>query len=92
VLEAADGKEALELAEQSGKRIDLLLTDVVMPMIGGRELADSLRKSRPELKVLFMSGYAEDSKGLRIIRKPFSPAVLARKVREALDGRDPPEA
>ena len=94
VVEAADATSALELARRNGK-IDLLLTDVVMPRVTGHELADRLRTERPDLCVLFMSGYSADAVVRRAVssplvaalRKPFSPGELARKVRELLDAR-----
>jgi two-component system, cell cycle sensor histidine kinase and response regulator CckA len=96
VLEAAGGEEALEISGRQ-ERIDLLLTDMVMARISGRELADRLRARRPELKVLYMSGYTDDTvvrrglleRSLAFIQKPFSQELLARKVREVLDGRQP---
>jgi PAS domain S-box-containing protein len=94
VLEAPDGEEALKMAMRfADKKIDLLLTDVVMPRIGGKELAESIRSIRPETKILFASGYTNeailrqselDSKA-EFIQKPFTPGTLARKVREVLD-------
>ncbi len=96
VLEAANGKEALEVAENCGRPIDLLLTDVVMPIMGGRELAETLRRRLPDLRILFMSGYSDDAllyqeiQGTSVIEKPFSSATLCRSVREALDRRRPP--
>jgi two-component system cell cycle sensor histidine kinase/response regulator CckA len=94
VLEASQGEEALEFSELYRGRIDLLVTDVVMPQMNGRELARRLVKSRPEIKVLYISGYADntvwsegglDSSGA-FLQKPFSPEALARKVREVLGG------
>jgi DNA-binding response OmpR family regulator len=72
--------------------IDLVITDVVMPELGGTELAERLRRTRPEVVVLFMSGYTEDELVRRgvadgrmlLLEKPFSPATLNRRVREAL--------
>jgi PAS domain S-box-containing protein len=90
VLEAGDGKEALELVAGYRERIDLLLTDVVMPRMNGSELAARLAQER-NLRVLYMSGYTEASMvrgtvpGAGFLQKPFSPLVLARAVREALD-------
>lgn len=93
VLEAASGEEALRLAA-SQEFIDLLLTDVVMPRVSGRELAAQLTALRPQLKVLYMSGYTDDTivrhglleHRLAFIQKPFSQEALVNKVREVLDG------
>ncbi len=93
VLAAHSPSEALSLAEQHGGEIHLLLTDVVMPEINGRELMQKLQALRPNLKGLFMSGYTADvvvhhgvlDEGVHFIEKPFSPLVLAEKVREVLD-------
>jgi two-component system, cell cycle sensor histidine kinase and response regulator CckA len=93
VLEAANGREALELAELRGGQIDLLVTDVVMPGLSGREVADALSASRPALRVLYMSGYTEDTivhHGVRdpdvvFLDKPFAPAELAGAARTALE-------
>ena len=93
LLEAADGREALVIASQHPGSIDLLLTDVVMPQMSGRELAEQLRQTRRQIKVLFMSGYTDDAvvrHGLLMARveflaKPFSRLKLAAKVREVLD-------
>jgi PAS domain S-box-containing protein len=89
VLTAADGDEALDLAD--GVQLDLLLTDLTMPGIGGRDLADRLRASRPGLKVLFMSGYADEAvldgppaAGTSFLEKPFTFETLSRQVRELL--------
>jgi PAS domain S-box-containing protein len=92
VLTAADGEQALALAQQH-ETIDLLLSDVVLPGIGGRVIAERLRALRPGLPVLFVSGYAEDAvlrdgrleRGMHFLEKPFSPSELRRKVREVLD-------
>lgn len=93
VLEAAEGNDALHVAERFAGRIDLLLSDVVMPGLGGRKLAEQLCAMRPELKVLYTSGYADRAflkqTALKstpgFLQKPFSLASLAAKVREALD-------
>lgn len=93
VLEAGNGREALLLSEAHRGEIHLLLTDVVMPKIGGRELADRIRTLRPELRILYMSGFTDDAilrdrvleDGIPFLQKPFTPEGLARKVREVLD-------
>jgi CheY-like chemotaxis protein len=96
VLEAQNGVEALEVAEAHAGPIDLLLTDVVMPRMGGRELAERLVRLRPETKVLFMSGYPDDELGVEgvlpdhvaFLAKPFTPEGVSRKVRELLGRKD----
>jgi len=94
VLDAADGEEAMHIAhEHTEDEIHLLLTDVVMPRMGGKELADRLKTLRPSVKVLFISGFPDDAiahhgilaPGIAFLQKPFSPAALAQKVREVLD-------
>ncbi|MBK8237290.1 MAG: response regulator [Deltaproteobacteria bacterium] len=93
VLSAEHGHAACERFDTDGERIDLLLTDVVMPRMGGRELAELLRARRPELRVLYMSGHADDAvlrhgvmrDDVAYLPKPFTPAALADKVREVLD-------
>jgi CheY-like chemotaxis protein len=92
VLRADGSRSALFLSENLRDRIDLLVTDVVLPEIGGRELAGHLRAKRPDLKVLFVSGYTDDvllRKGIRraeahFLPKPFTAASLTRKVRDVL--------
>lgn len=90
VLPADNGHEALLLASKHSGRIDLMITDLVMPKMGGREVAELLPVSHPETKVLYMSGYVGDINGLialghTFIDKPFSPDALLRKVREVFD-------
>jgi two-component system, cell cycle sensor histidine kinase and response regulator CckA len=93
VLDAQSGGDALLLCEQYSSPIHLLLTDVVMRRMSGRELAARLLKARPEMKVLYMSGYTDDAvmrsgifhSKVAFIQKPITPEPLARKVREALD-------
>ncbi len=93
VLEAAHGGEALTICQSHEGPIDLLVTDVVMPVLGGRELVDRIVLLRPEIKVLYVSGYTEDavvrngiySDKVQFLHKPFPPTALAEKVREVLD-------
>jgi PAS domain S-box-containing protein len=95
VLEAEDGSAALSVSEQHEEMVHLLLTDVVMPRMSGRELADRLAQSRPETKVLYMSGYTDESivyhgvidAQTPFIQKPFEAEALARKIRDLLDGK-----
>jgi two-component system, cell cycle sensor histidine kinase and response regulator CckA len=94
VLEAEDAKKALEISEQHDGPIHLLITDVVMPKISGRQLADQMQGPRPGMKVLYVSGYTDDAiirhgvlqAGVAFLQKPFTPTALARKVREILNG------
>jgi signal transduction histidine kinase len=92
VLEADNGEAGLRMARQHKGRIDLVLTDVVMPVMGGKEMAQALRESHPETKILFTSGYSEDvigehglvRPGMEFLQKPYLAASLARRVREVL--------
>jgi signal transduction histidine kinase/CheY-like chemotaxis protein len=91
VLDAADGEEALERASDPAQPIDVLLTDVVMPRLGGRELAARIRLTRPDLKVLFISGYVEQGfapdeldEATRFLQKPFTPAALEAELSSLL--------
>jgi two-component system cell cycle sensor histidine kinase/response regulator CckA len=94
VLTAANGSEGLDVCQSFPEKIDLILTDVVMPQMSGRELAEKARTLRPETQVLYMSGFTDDAvlrhgviaDDLCFVQKPFSPDGLARKVREILDG------
>jgi CheY-like chemotaxis protein len=92
VLDARNGREGLALCEVHPGPIDLLVTDVVMPELGGRELAQGALKLRPGMKVVFLSGHTQDvilkegvEKGTAFLRKPFAPVELAQKVRDILD-------
>ena len=93
VLEAGNGREALLLSEAHRGEIHLLLTDVVMPKMSGRELTERIRPLRPDLRILYMSGYIDDAilrhdvleDGIPFLQKPFTSEGLARKVREVLD-------
>ena len=97
VLEARNGREGLALCQSHEGPIDLLVSDVVMPELGGRELAERALKLRPDMKVMFMSGHTQDvvlkegvEKGTAFLQKPFTPAGLAKKVRETLDAKARP--
>jgi CheY-like chemotaxis protein len=93
VVEAVNGEEGLRAARQHHGKIDLLFTDVVMPVMGGKEMAEALRASHPDTKVLFTSGYTEDAMGhhgvlrpdIAFLQKPYLTATLVRKVRQVLD-------
>ncbi len=95
VLDASNGAEALALSERFNARIDLLIADMVMPLVSGRELADRLRRMRSDLRVLYLSGYTDSSTvhhesldvGTAFIQKPVIPETVAAKVRSLLDGR-----
>jgi PAS domain S-box-containing protein len=96
VLPARDGAEALRISEKHRGPIHLLITDVVMPRMNGRELARRMLSSRPEVKVIYISGYTENAiihhgvldPGMHFVQKPFRPSDLVRKVREVLDAPD----
>ncbi len=93
VLVAGEGREALRLCERHRAPIPLLVSDVVMPQMGGRQLAECLHGLHPEMKILYLSGYTDDAivrhgvheAEVAFLRKPFTPEALARKVRELLD-------
>jgi PAS domain S-box-containing protein len=97
VLEARHGADALRIAADFDGRIDLVLTDVVMPEMGGREMVDALTSSRTDVQALFMSGYTDDDiirrglldPGLAFLQKPFTSNALAQAVRDLLDCRQP---
>ena len=93
MIEACDGQEALDKAREYGGEIHLLLTDLVMPRMSGKELADELRRDRPGIKVLLCSGYTGDAvmqqgvldASIPFLQKPFTLRTLTAKVREVLD-------
>jgi two-component system, cell cycle sensor histidine kinase and response regulator CckA len=95
ILEAADGNEALALAQANGPKIQLLVTDVIMPGLSGKMLAEWLTQVNPRVKILFISGYINNAAvrgamakaGTLFLQKPFNPQDLAKKVRAALDAR-----
>jgi nitrogen-specific signal transduction histidine kinase/CheY-like chemotaxis protein len=93
VHEAINGRKALEVLNQNGNKIDLIITDLIMPVMNGKELAREVGKILPGIRVLFTSGYTEDSivssgsldRGIDFLQKPYSIQTLAKKVREVLD-------
>jgi two-component system cell cycle sensor histidine kinase/response regulator CckA len=94
IIEAANGRQALEICRSHEGTIHLAITDVVMPQMSGRELIERLAPQRPRMKVLYISGYTDDAivehgildSATHFLQKPFTPAALTRKVREVLDG------
>lgn len=97
VLMASCGKEALDVSMKTTGKIDLLLVDVVMPGMNGRELAEALKTKRTDMQIVFMSGYTDNvivhqgvlQAGTIFINKPLVPSRLASKLREVLDGGMP---
>jgi PAS domain S-box-containing protein len=93
ILDAADAASAIRVVENHPEHIALLLTDVVLPGMGGRELSEIIKRARPHIKVLFTSGYTNDAvmlqgiveQGVEFMQKPFTPDTLTRRVREVLD-------
>jgi two-component system, cell cycle sensor histidine kinase and response regulator CckA len=92
VMQAENGRAALDIVTSHPGTIDLLITDVVMPGMSGHQLAEQLRKDRPQLKVLYLSGYTEEAlvdgnldRGKAFLQKPFTLQTLLRKVREVLN-------
>jgi len=93
LLEANDGEKALRLCETHTGPIHLVISDVVMPQMSGREFTDRLARTRPEIKVLFISGYTDNAivrqgvldPEVAFLQKPFTPSALANKVREVLE-------
>jgi CheY-like chemotaxis protein len=94
VLEASDGEQALEVSRAFGGEIELVITDLVMPGMGGRELAESVCRTRQRTRVLFVSGYSESAaarewvqgQAVAFLQKPFGTAALLQAVRTTLDG------
>ena len=94
MLEARNGQEALSICERHPGPIHLLITDVVMPDMGGREVAEQLTARQPGIRVLYLSGYTDDAvvrhgvleAEVAFLQKPFTPAALATKVGDVLDG------
>jgi CheY-like chemotaxis protein len=86
VLEAVDGAEALSVARRYAQKIDLLITDLLMPRMGGLELREALRAMHPETRVLFISGYAgaTPESSAPFLQKPFTPSTLLSRVTEIL--------
>ena len=100
VMAAAHAEDALRMAEAYPGTIDLLLTDVIMPGLNGRQLAEQLQQRRPGLRVLYMSGYTDDglvqhlvqTADAAYVQKPFDSETLGRKVRQALESSPPTSA
>jgi CheY-like chemotaxis protein len=96
VIVASDGKEAIDVVEAYPGVVDLLLTDVVMPHMLGKQVAEEIRARRPGLRVVFMSGFAQPvlgaqgtlEEGVVLVSKPFSESELLTKIRETLDASD----
>ena len=96
VLESSDPVEARRVAHRQKGTIHLLITDVVMPKLSGRELAEQLLAERPGMKVLYMSGYTDSAvlnsgilhQDVAFLQKPFTPAALTQKVRDVLEAND----
>jgi CheY-like chemotaxis protein len=91
IIEAEDGQDGLEVFELCAKEINLVITDLIMPRLGGAELGRLIKKQHPETKVIYMSGYSGESAVLEtpfaLLEKPFTPEALARRVREELGSK-----
>jgi two-component system, cell cycle sensor histidine kinase and response regulator CckA len=94
VLEASNGSEALRILAEQSNAVDIVVTDIVMPVMGGRQLVEALRSTDPEVPVLYVSGYTNDAvvrhgvqrADVAFLQKPYTPTALAAKVRQVLDG------
>ena len=96
VIVAADGEAGLrELETRAAEKLDMLLTDVIMPRLSGKELADRAAQLRPDLRILFISGYTDNAleekgalaQGIELLQKPFTPTVLLSRIRAVLDAK-----
>jgi CheY-like chemotaxis protein len=95
VFTACGAAEAIDFCKEHPRAIDLVITDVVMPGLSGRELGDELIRMHPDVRILFMSGYTDDAiahrgvlhEGVNYLQKPFTPEILAAKVRDVLDAK-----
>ena len=95
MLQASSAEQAIEATERYAERIDLLLTDVIMPGMSGKRLAEEVLSRRPQTKIVYMTGYTDDmvvqhrvlEPGVQLLQKPFSKTELAVKVRATLDGK-----
>jgi YesN/AraC family two-component response regulator len=93
VLEASNGEEAIKVSDEADEDLHLLITDVVMPGVNGRELSDALSAKRAGMKTIFMSGYTDNvvleqeiiNAGAAFLQKPLRPSILAGKLREVLN-------
>ena len=93
IIEAANGEEALELIQKNEGKINLLITDVIMPKMTGKKLAEAVYAEYPEIKVLYMSGYTDNviahqgvlAPNIEFINKPLVPSLLTKKIREVLE-------
>ncbi len=96
IMEAEDGEEGLEVFDLCAKEIDLVITDLIMPRLGGAELGRLIKKQHPETKVIYMSGYSGESAVLEapfaLLEKPFTPEALARRVRKELGAKSVPKS
>jgi CheY-like chemotaxis protein len=100
VLDASNGLEAISVCQSYSDPIDLIITDMVMPKMGGMALTENLKTLRPGIKVLYISGYTDDlaeqqrlaNTGVAFLQKPFTPSALACKIRDVLEQKTPAES